>query len=130
MRGTQSDQPVPSADSAYMRTNGGLAPSMEIFTPTGSVPVTDLSVGDAVYTLDPELGLAKPQSVVALEQVTPNKPLVAIETPARPSISAPTNYSTIVPMLSPGHEPSLPRTSQSGQNINFSMSGSRPEGNG
>lgn len=73
--------PTASSDSdrAVTRTEGGLAPAMQIFTPDGPTHVDALSIGDTAYALNPETRMLKPKPITAVEQVVPQKPLVVID---------------------------------------------------
>jgi hypothetical protein len=75
-----AEQSLSSAECALTREEGGFAPYMEVFTPSGPTRVDDLTVSDSVYALNPETKLVKSKPVVALEHVTPTAPLVTIET--------------------------------------------------
>lgn len=93
----QTRRTVPTADQAVSQANGGFDPTMEVFTESGPTQLTDLSVGDLVYALNPEPRLVKPKPVVAVEQVACSQPLVAIETrraAIRASPNQPIYYQT------------------------------------
>jgi len=59
---------------------GGFTPETEVITAAGPVAVSDLSVGDLVYTLDVTTQLAKLKPLTAIEQAVYDDELVALET--------------------------------------------------
>lgn len=58
---------------------GGFAPDTEVMATRGPTPVTDLGVGDQVYTLDPSSRLVKLKPVTGVKTVSVESELIAIE---------------------------------------------------
>lgn len=75
-----SDSTHAQQTADYPLAPGGFAPEMQVMTPAGPTPVTDLTPDQHVYALDPTTRLVKPQRLVAVERVPHAAELVTIRT--------------------------------------------------
>lgn len=72
-------------------TNGGFTPETKVMTTDGPVAIRNLSVGDHLYTLDPVSRVVKQKPVTAVQSVSHDGELVAIET-QRADLRVATNH--------------------------------------